>query len=109
MTAQQIGHDPDPDDPAEILRVLPPDYQGSFLAEYSEALDRARRPEEYRALTGLLHLWRLRAVAYSDPGYAARLAAARAGNWAVAVPLEELIADRPRGDLPCGSTDRAPG
>jgi hypothetical protein len=94
-TAQQIGHDPN--DPAEILRVLPPDCHGSFLAEYSEALYRARRPEEYRALTELLHLWRLRAVAYSEPGYVARLATARAGDWAGVVPLEELIADRPSG------------
>jgi hypothetical protein len=97
MTAQPIGHDLDPDDPAEILRVLPAEYHDHFLAEYGEALDRARRPEEYRTLTELLHLWRLRAAAYSDPGYAARLAAARAGDWAGAVPLEELIADRPSG------------
>lgn len=95
MTAQPIGHDPGPEDPAEILRVLPTEYHRHFLSEYCEALGRARRPEEYRVLTELLHLWRLRAVAYSDPDYAARLAAARAGDWAGAVTLEELTAKRP--------------
>ncbi|MGQ0464474.1 MAG: DUF6247 family protein [Sporichthyaceae bacterium] len=97
MTAQPIGHQPDLDDPAEILRVLPAEHHAYFLGEYREAVDRAHRPEEYRALTELLRLWRLRAVAYSDPGYAARLAAAKAGDWVGSVPLEDLIADRPAG------------
>lgn len=35
----------------------------------------ARRPEHYHELHHLLRLWRLRAAAYSDPGFAARLAA----------------------------------
>jgi hypothetical protein len=45
-----------------------------------------RRPENYRELHHLLRVWRLRAVAYSDSGYAARLLAvqdpARAGRRA---------------------------
>jgi hypothetical protein len=36
----------------------------------------ARRPEQFRRLHKLLRLWRLRAVAYSSPGYAGRLATA---------------------------------
>lgn len=43
-----------------------------------------------------LRLWRLRAVAYSDPGYAGRLAAARAGRTAGDVPAEQVIAGWPR-------------
>jgi Family of unknown function (DUF6247) len=65
----------DPDDPVEILRVLPAQFHDQFLAEYDAAVTGARRPEHYRELRDLLRLWRLRAAAYSDPGFAARLAA----------------------------------
>lgn len=73
MTAQPVD-DYDPDDPVEILRVLPGGFHGQFLAEYDAAVADARRPEQYRELHHLLRLWRLRAVAYADPGYAGRLA-----------------------------------
>ena len=95
MTARPIYDEPSPDDPAEIVRTLPVDYHAAFLAEYNQALETARRPEQYRELTALLRLWRLRAVAYSDPTYAGRLAAAKAGDIAGDVALEDLVPGRP--------------
>lgn len=90
------GHDPNPDDPAEILRVLPSRYHEQFRAEYAAAVERARAPEGYRDLTDLLRLWRLRARAYSDPGYPDRLAAARAGGTSEDIPARELIPGWPK-------------
>ena len=71
MTAQPAD-DYDPDDPVEILGVLPARFHAQFLAEYDAAVAGARRPEEYRQLHHLLRLWRLSAAAFSDPGYEAR-------------------------------------
>lgn len=79
MTAH-AAYDPDPDDPAEILRVLPAEHHEQFLAEYQAAVDGARRPEQFRHLHDLLRLWRLRAIAYSDPGYHDRMSNARLGT-----------------------------
>jgi uncharacterized protein DUF6247 len=95
MTAQPVdGYDPD--DPVEILRALPARFHGQFLAEYDLAVAGARRPEQYRELHHRLRLWRLRAVAYSDPGYETRLRAvqepARAGRRG-GTPIEELVPD----------------
>lgn len=95
MTAQPI-HEPDPDDPVQILRILPEEYRAQFLDEYSAAVEEARRPEHYHQLHELLRLWRLRAVAYSDPGYQARLDAARHGRPDDFVPAEQLISAWPR-------------
>ncbi|MGQ0466913.1 MAG: DUF6247 family protein [Sporichthyaceae bacterium] len=95
MTALPVHSAPGPDDPAEILRMLPAEYHAAFLAEYAEAVEGARRPEQFRELTTLLRFWYLRAVAYSDPGYADRLATARAGDTVGDVPLEQLVARRP--------------
>ena len=74
MTAQLV-HDYDPDDPVEILRVLPSCFHEQFLADYDTAAAVARRPEHYYELHAMLRLWRLRAAAYSDPGYQVRLKA----------------------------------
>ncbi|HET9896076.1 MAG TPA: DUF6247 family protein [Streptosporangiaceae bacterium] len=84
--------DYDPDDPMEILRALPAEYREQFLAEYDEAAAGARRPEQYRQLHHVLRLWRLRAVAYSDPGFEDRLAAVRTGSddW---TPIEQVVPD----------------
>jgi hypothetical protein len=90
VTAQPIDS-PGPGDPAEILRLLPAEYHAGFLAEYAEAVEDARRPEQYRALAAMLRLWRLRALAYSDPGYPERLAGARAGGAHSDVPAQDLI------------------
>jgi len=95
MTAHLVD-DSRPDDPVEILRLLPEDYHAQFLDEYNDAVEDARRPEQFRALQELLRLWRLRAVAYSSPGYEDRLAAARHGDPADFVPAARLIRSWPR-------------
>jgi Family of unknown function (DUF6247) len=95
MTAQPVD-DYDPDDPVEILRVLPGGFHEQFLAEYDAAVADARRPEQYRELHHLLRLWRLRAVAYSDPGYADRLAAMQAAvrsGGRDGTPIEDVVPD----------------
>lgn len=94
MSAAPI-HEPDPDDPVEILRVLPKQYHDQFLAEYTVAVDNARHPMHYRALHELLRLWRLRAVAYADPGYEDRLATVRDGRTQEFLPAEEVVPDWP--------------
>ena len=95
MTAQS-AHDYDPDDPVEILRVLPSRFHEQFLAEYDAAVTGARRPEHYRELHHLLRLWRLRAAAYADPGFAARLEAVqdavRTGRRE-GTPIDEIVPD----------------
>jgi Family of unknown function (DUF6247) len=94
MTAQPVD-DYDPDDPVEILRALPSRFHEQFLAEYEAAVVGARRPEQYRQLHDLLRLWRLSAVAFSDPGYEGRRLAVedavRAGRRGT--PIEELVPD----------------
>jgi Family of unknown function (DUF6247) len=95
VTAQS-AHEYDPDDPVEILRVLPGRYHEQFLAEYDAAVTGARRPEYYRELHHLLRLWRLRVVAYSDPGYEARLQAMREAvrtGRRDGTPIEEVVPD----------------
>jgi hypothetical protein len=79
----------DPDDPVEILTVLPARYHQQFLADYEAALAGARQPEEYRGLRHVLRLWRLRAVAYSDPSFEDRLQAARSGTG-TRIPAEQI-------------------
>jgi hypothetical protein len=83
------AYDPDPEDPIEILRVLPTEYHAQFLAEYEAAVDGARRPEQFRFLHDLLRLWRLRSIAYSDPGYSDRMNSARHGTGFS--PAEQVI------------------
>jgi len=94
MTAQPVD-DYDPDDPVEILLVLPSQFHGQFLAEYEAAVADARRPEHYRRLHDLLRLWRLSAVAFADPGYEGRRQAVeeavRAGRRGT--PIEEVVPD----------------
>lgn len=81
MTAQPVsGDEPGVDDPAEILRVLPVRHHEQFRSEYVSAVEQARDPEGFRGLAQLLRLWRLRAAAYSEPGYAQRLDQAKAGD-----------------------------
>jgi hypothetical protein len=81
--------DHDPDDPVEILAVLPARYHQQFRADYEAALTAARRPEEYRQLKYVLRLWRLRALAYSDPSFKDRLKTARSGTDA-RIPAEQI-------------------
>jgi hypothetical protein len=95
VTAQSVP-DYDPDDPVEILRVLPNRFHEQFLADYDAAAAVARRPEHYHELHAMLRLWRLRAAAYSDPGYQARLQAVREAVQAGrrdGTPVDELVPD----------------
>jgi hypothetical protein len=98
MSAQPV-QEHDPDDPVEILCVLPERFREQFLSEYAAAAEAARRPEGYRALHDLLRLWRLTAVAHSEPGFEARLASVREavldGSLEGAVPIEEIVPDWP--------------
>jgi Family of unknown function (DUF6247) len=87
VTAHPVD-DHDPDDPVGILAVLPEGYGAQFLAEYTAAVEGARRPEQFRQLQELLRLWLLRAVAYSGPGYEERLAGARHSQAAGAASAE---------------------
>jgi len=95
VTAQS-AYEYDPDDPVEILRTLPGQFHDQFLAEYDAAVEGARRPEHYHELHHLLRLWRLRAAAYADPGFTARLAdvreAVRTGQRE-GTPIEEIVPD----------------
>ena len=96
MTANP-AYDPDPDDPIEILHVLPEGYHAQFRSEYAAAVDGARRPEQFHRLQEMLRIWRLRAIAYSSPGYAGRLTAAPQGNAADVIPAGGLIPGWPGG------------
>lgn len=100
MSAQPV-HEPDPDDPVEILRVLPDRLHDQFLREYyAAAALAAQQVDGYRHLHDVLRLWRLTAVAHSDPGFADRLAAVRdavrTGSTEGSVPIEEIVPDWPR-------------
>jgi Family of unknown function (DUF6247) len=90
------AYDPDPDDPVEILLALPREHHAQFRTEYAAAVDSARHPEQFHQLQELLRTWRLRAIAYSSPGYDGRLAAAR-DDQSAAVPAAQLIPGWPNG------------
>jgi hypothetical protein len=76
MSAQPV-HEASPDDPAEILHLLPERWHAEFLGEYRDALDAAREPGRWPQLPAMLHRWRLRAVAYADPEFWAAAREAR--------------------------------
>jgi Family of unknown function (DUF6247) len=85
MTAHPL-HEDNPDDPVDILRILPEECHAQFIGDYEDAVRSARRPEQFRALREQRRLWRLRAVAYYSPGYSDRPAAAREGKPADFAP-----------------------
>jgi hypothetical protein len=95
MSAEPV-HEADPDDPVEILQVLPARLHDQFLREYyAAAALAARRVGGYRQLHDVLRLWRLTAASQSAPGFADRLAAvreaARTGSLEGSVPIEEVV------------------
>jgi uncharacterized protein DUF6247 len=92
MGAQPV-HEPDPDDPVEILRVLPARFHDQFLAEYYEAAsEAARQVGGYRQLHDLLRLWRLSAAALFRPRVGGASAGrARTGSLEGSVPVEEIV------------------
>jgi hypothetical protein len=89
MTAQPAYDNPD--DPVEILHILPEAYHGQFYDDHYDALNAAQAPEEFQALQQMLRLWRLRAVAYSSPGYRDRLEAAREGKAGDFAPADQVV------------------
>ncbi|MGW5189085.1 DUF6247 family protein [Kribbella sp. NPDC004138] len=89
MPAQPM-QDP-PEDPGEILRVLPAKWHEQFLSEYHGTLDAAHEVWRFQQLRDVLHLWRLRAVAYSDPAFEETLQAARDDRGDEFVPAEQVI------------------
>jgi hypothetical protein len=93
MSAQPV-HEADPDDPAEILSLLPAAWHAEFAAEYREALDAARDMNRWAQLRSLLHRWHLRAVAYSDPGFEAAMQAGRDARPGDMTPVPGLDAWR---------------
>jgi hypothetical protein len=90
MTAQPI-HEDDPYDPVEILRLLPAKWHEPFLAEYEAAVRAAQRVERYRTLHDLLRLWRMRAIAFSDPDFETGFQAAAEGRSEEFVPAEQVF------------------
>jgi hypothetical protein len=88
MTAQPLHGEPD--DPAEILRVLPEQWHQQFLSEYHGALDAAHEVWRFQQLREVLHLWRLRAVTYSDPGFEEAAQAARENRTDEFVPADQV-------------------
>lgn len=88
MSAQPLSN-PAPDDPVEILRVLPVEHHAWFQAEYAAALEDAREVARYPALREQLQLWQLRAVALSDPGLAERRA--RVNDPNAGIPIDDLV------------------
>ncbi|WP_248961708.1 DUF6247 family protein [Sphaerisporangium perillae] len=89
MTAEPL-HDAG-DDPAEILRVLPETWHEQFLGEYHRALDAAHEVWRFHQLRDLLHVWRLRAVAFSNPDFESAAQAARERRSEEFVPAENVI------------------
>jgi hypothetical protein len=78
-----------PEDPGEILRLLPSRWHEQFLAEYRSALDAARDVSRFQELRDVLKLWRMRAVAYSGPGFEEAMQAARDDRAQEFVPAEQ--------------------
>src|SRR5258708_29338910 len=93
MSAQAV-HELDPDDPVEILRVLPVRFHDQFLREYyGAAAGAARQVGGYRQLHDVLRLWRLTATPHSAPRFPGPLAAIPAagpmGRLRGSGPLED--------------------
>jgi hypothetical protein len=89
MSAEPIRGE-DPTDPESILRDLPERERAQFLSQYHQAVDAAHDPASYPRLQRLLHVWRLTAIAASQPGYYEELEAVRSGATRT-VPAEEAI------------------
>jgi hypothetical protein len=96
LVSAEAVHEADPDDPVEILRVLPARLHDQFRREYyGAAALAARQVGGYRQLHEVLRLWRLVAASQSDPGFEDRLAAVReavrTGSLEGSVPIEDVV------------------
>lgn len=72
-------------DPQVILEALPVQWREVFLAEYEQAVNAARQPEQFRALYTVLRRWALQAERYANPAYEHARQAARSGSDGVGV------------------------
>lgn len=88
MTAQPV--DSSAEDPEQILRLLPQAWHGQFLDDYHQALDAAHEVWRFQHLRDVLHLWHLRAVAYSKPGFDEALQAVRENRAEEFTPAEQI-------------------
>ncbi|MEU7942373.1 DUF6247 family protein [Microbispora bryophytorum] len=90
MSAQPVEPHPIGHDPEEILARLPERYREHFLADYRAAMEAAMHHTwKWKQLAETLHLWHLRSVAYSAPGYEQARAEAAAG--VSGIPAEDVI------------------
>lgn len=78
--AAQIEGSREPDDPFEILKVLPQQYHDEFLADYRHALRAAYPAEGFLALRRMLRQWRTRADWYADSGFQEKIASLERGE-----------------------------
>jgi hypothetical protein len=83
--------EPDPLDPARILRALPDQERETFLAGYRRELDTARDPDGWRELRRFLRLWAFRAIAMAQPGYFEAREAARSGSSRGGLLLDDAM------------------
>ncbi|WP_285492222.1 DUF6247 family protein [Actinomadura sp. NBRC 104425] len=77
--APEQPHDPGYD-PAAIFQALPPRFRKDFRADYDAALEAAHDFDQFKRIREVLHLWRLRSVAYSHPHYEEAIRAAKEGR-----------------------------
>lgn len=78
--------------------MLPARWHAEFLSDYHRALEAAHEVWRFRQLREVLHLWQLRAVAYSSPSFDQAEKAVRDGRDDEFVPAEQVIpgwSDRP--------------
>jgi Family of unknown function (DUF6247) len=89
VSAQPVEPHPIEHDPETILARLPDRYREIFLADYRSAMEAAAHQVwKWKHLGEVLHMWHLRSVAYTQPGYEQAKNDALAG---VSVPAEDLI------------------
>ncbi|GAA4091698.1 hypothetical protein GCM10022214_61190 [Actinomadura miaoliensis] len=59
---------------------MPPRFREDFRAGYEAALDAAHDFDQFKCIREVLHLWRLRSVAYSRPHHEEAIRAAKEGR-----------------------------
>jgi hypothetical protein len=91
VAAPLPGLPEDREDPRVILRDLPERERELFLAQYAEAIDRARQPAGFAELRRFLHDWSIRVIAVNSPGYYEAIAAVRRGE--PGIPAEDVFPD----------------
>jgi Family of unknown function (DUF6247) len=95
--ASQVEGEREPDDPHEILKVLPAEYHEQFSSDYRDALRAAYPAEGYLALRRMLKRWQKAAEALSDQAYQAEAErsrqAAETGDFSRYTPMDDVFRD----------------